>query len=111
MTSIDRIAAQEVARSYAQTTDTARSAAAADSAQQASNRASLNPTTPAPTSDSVTLSDSARSVAFARQAVKNAPDVREQKVADIKKQVSDGTYHVSSSVLARKLLATSSIKA
>ena len=50
----------------------------------------------AQSTDSVTLSDSARSVATARSAVQNSPDVREQKVADIKQQLSDGTYQVSS---------------
>jgi len=33
--------------------------------------------------------------------------VREQKVADIKQQVSDGTYKVSPKVLARKMLDAS----
>ena len=61
----------------------------------------------AQSTDSVTLSDSARSVASARTAVQNAPDVRQQKVADIKQQLSDGTYQVSSRVLAGKMLDAS----
>jgi len=37
----------------------------------------------------------------------NAPDVRQQRVADIKQQLSDGTYQVSSHVLAGKMLDAS----
>ena len=52
----------------------------------------------APATDSVTLSDSAKSLASARAEVEKTPDVREQKVADIKQQLSDGTYQVSARV-------------
>lgn len=58
----------------------------------------------AQSSDSVSLSDGARSLAAAREAVQNAPDVRDQKVAQIKQQVDSGTYSVPSSVLARNIL-------
>ncbi len=58
----------------------------------------------AKSADSVTLSDSAKSLAAARDAVKNAPDVRDDKVSEIKQQVSDGTYKVSAKALARKML-------
>ncbi len=58
----------------------------------------------APTSDSVSFSDNAKSLAAARSAVQNVPDVREQRVAEIKQQVSDGTYNVPAHVLARKML-------
>ena len=57
--------------------------------------------------DSVTLSDDARSLASARDAVINAPDVRDQRVADIKQYMSDGTYSVPANVLARKMLNSS----
>ena len=104
MTSIDRVSAQDAARLYAQNTDITRSIAAT-AAVQAVGKAHQR--THAQSTDSVTLSDSARSVATARTAVQSAPDVRQQKVADIKQQLSDGTYQVSSSVLARKMLDTS----
>ena len=42
---------------------------------------------------------------MAKSAVKAAPDVRESKVADIKKQISSGTYNVSGESFADKLLA------
>ena len=46
-------------------------------------------------------------MAAARDAVSNAPDVRDQKVSQIKQQVSDGTYSVPAKVLARKMLDAS----
>ena len=105
MTSIDRISAQDAARLYAQNTDVSRSAATTAAVQAAGKAHSRSH---AQSTDSVTLSDSARSVATARTAVQNAPDIREQKVADIKQQLSDGTYQVSSRALASKMLDASS---
>lgn len=55
-------------------------------------------------SDSVTLSAGARTLAQARATVAQAPDVREDKVADIRHQLATGTYQVSAHVLARKML-------
>ncbi|MGE3272446.1 MAG: flagellar biosynthesis anti-sigma factor FlgM [Chloroflexota bacterium] len=57
-----------------------------------------------PVSDSVEISDRSRELARARQAVDAAPDVRAEKVADIKKRIEDGTYTVSPHLLARKIL-------
>jgi len=104
MTSIDRVSAQDAARLYAQNTDVTRSTAATAAVAAAGKSHTRHH---AQSTDSVTLSDSARSMATARTAVQNAPDIRQQKVADIKQQLSDGTYQVSSSVLARKMLDTS----
>ena len=101
MTSIDRISS-DAARTYTQQSDAARTAAAsAAQAQHARNAHHAH----APRADSVTLSDSARSLAQARAEVEKAPDVREQKVADIKQQVDSGTYQVSARVLARNIVA------
>ena len=99
---IDKLGAQDVAR-YLQNSEAARSTAAdkthpkdADApARQAHSRA-----------DSVTLSTNARALVAAREAVQQAPDVREEKVSDIKQRLADGTYHVPAHVLARKLLDT-----
>jgi negative regulator of flagellin synthesis FlgM len=55
-------------------------------------------------SDTVEISDQARELARARQAVDAAPEVRSDKVASIKKRIEDGTYSVSPELLARKLL-------
>jgi flagellar biosynthesis anti-sigma factor FlgM len=57
-----------------------------------------------PRGDTLEISDKARELAKARQAVDSAPDVRSEKVADIKKRIEDGTYSVSPKILARKLL-------
>ena len=57
-----------------------------------------------PRGDTLEISTRARELAKARQAVDAAPDVRTEKVADIKKRIEDGTYTVSPKILARKLL-------
>ena len=101
MTSIERLSPQDAARLYAQNTDVSRTSGATAAVQPAGKAHHRNHVQ---TTDSVTLSDSARSMATARTAVQNAPDVRQQKVADIKQQLSDGTYQVSSRALASKLL-------
>jgi negative regulator of flagellin synthesis FlgM len=98
--SIDRIAGQDAARSYIQNTDAARTANA-NAAQQAR---AYQQTARTSRADSVTLSDDARSLAAARDAVRSAPDVRHEKVAAIKQQVDSGTYQVAAHVLARNLL-------
>src|ERR1700737_2947390 len=94
MTSIDRLAAQDAAKSYVQNTDVGRTGAAPQAPAVKTNQ-NQQPTRSA---DSITLSDDARALAAARDAVKNAPDVREQKVDALKQQVSDGTYNVPASV-------------
>lgn len=94
---LDRIGAQDAARLYAagvQQSDKTDVAAG-----QAGKKAA-----PAPAADQVVLSEQARALAAARQAVAAAPDVREEKVADIEQRLADGTYSVSPSVLARKIL-------
>jgi negative regulator of flagellin synthesis FlgM len=91
MTTIDRFSAHNVSRTYVHNTD-----ARQERAQQHHQDASKT--------DSVSLSDDARSLAAARQAVQGAPDLREQNVAEIKQRVQDGTYTVSSRVLARNIL-------
>jgi negative regulator of flagellin synthesis FlgM len=99
MSRIDNINSQNISRAYVQGAD-AQPAAAQKSARH-HHRAK------APSADSVTLSDNARSLAAARDAVKSAPDVREAKVADIKQRVDTGTYEVSARVLARKIVDAS----
>jgi negative regulator of flagellin synthesis FlgM len=62
-----------------------------------------------PASDSVEISEQSRQLARARQAVDESPEVRADKVADIKKRIEDGTYSVSPQVLARKLMEGSDV--
>ena len=99
MTSINRIAAQNVSQAYVQGADGSQT-----SAGQSAGKVARQNQQHAPKTDSVTLSDNARSLANAREAVQQAPAVREEKVAEIKQRVSDGTYTVSSQVLARKMV-------
>jgi negative regulator of flagellin synthesis FlgM len=99
MNSIDRVSGQEATRTYVQNADIARSGGVPQAGKAHQHHAQA-----AKGVDSVTLSDSARLLAAARDAVKNAPDVRDQKVAEIKQQVTDGTYSVSARLLARKML-------
>ena len=89
------------ATTYTQNVDAARTAAASSSE---GHKAHGHHHHSAPQSDSVTLSDDAKSLAAAQDAVQATPDVRAQKVADIKQSISDGTYSVSSRVLARKMV-------
>ena len=55
-------------------------------------------------SDAVSLSEQAKTLASARQAVESAPDIRQDKVDAIKQAISDGTYSVSARQLARKMI-------
>jgi negative regulator of flagellin synthesis FlgM len=97
--SIERLSHHEAARTYLQNTDSTRAASAATSGTEAKAGVTRRP-------DSVSLSDNARSLATARAAVQQAPDVREAKVAEIKQRVQDGTYQVPSRVLARNIIAS-----
>ncbi len=57
--------------------------------------------------DTLEISDRARELARAHEAVEAAPDVRAEKVARIKQQVESGTYSVPAEELAKKLLGGS----
>lgn len=54
--------------------------------------------------DSVSLSDRAQELKAALKAVQSAPDVREGKVADLRRRIAEGTYQVPSDVLAQDIL-------
>lgn len=55
--------------------------------------------------DEVSISETARELRDAQLAVLSAPDVRQDRVAAIKKQIQEGTYQVSVETLADKLLS------
>ena len=55
-------------------------------------------------SDKVEISQFGRDYQVAKQAVQNASDVREDKIADIKAMMSAGTYNISAQALADKLV-------
>lgn len=54
--------------------------------------------------DKTQVSDEARLFQAAFQKLKNMPDVREEKVADIKKSVDSGTYQVSGKEIVEKMV-------
>ena len=54
--------------------------------------------------DQLILSSAAKDAATARQAVANAPDVREDLVSSLKQRIDSGSYEVSTDDFAAKLL-------
>ena len=54
--------------------------------------------------DQLMLSATARDSQVAKQALANIPDVRKDKVAEIKEQIDNDTYEVSTDDFASKLL-------
>lgn len=56
-------------------------------------------------SDQLQISTAGRDYQTAKTAVAAAPDVREDLVASIKSRIDNGTYQVSASAFAEKLLA------
>jgi flagellar biosynthesis anti-sigma factor FlgM len=67
-------------------------------------RATPQPAASAPAADSVSLSSEARSLAASRRAVESAPEVREDRVAELKQRIASGEYDVPADALARKML-------
>ncbi len=57
-----------------------------------------------PEQDEVSISKEARDLQRAKRAVLSAPDVRQDKVDVIKKQIEEGTFKVSIDALVEKLL-------
>ena len=53
--------------------------------------------------DLASLSPEAQEILAARHAVQEAPDVRVERVAELKRQIKEGTYQVDASSLARRL--------
>src|SRR5579871_2078887 len=103
MSSIDKLVGNNVASTY-QTQNTSSAAASATTPATGNVHHGGRHHHHAATTDSVQLSDSARALASARDAVQAVPDVRQDKVSAIKQSLTDGTYQVNSSVLARNLL-------
>lgn len=54
--------------------------------------------------DKITISRAGQDYQIAKQAVSQASDVREDKVADIRSQIQAGTYSVDTDDFASKLL-------
>src|SRR4051812_38037455 len=54
--------------------------------------------------DSVAVSERARELSRAQEAVESAPDIRADKVARLKQQIENGSYSVPAEMVAEKLL-------
>lgn len=57
--------------------------------------------------DVVELSNHSRMVARSMELANGAPDIRQDKVADLKSRISAGTYSVSGQTVAEAMLKTS----
>ena len=55
-------------------------------------------------SDTVVISDAARRVQEARRQLDEIPDVRENKVAQLRNQIQNGTYEIDSEKIASKMI-------
>jgi len=55
--------------------------------------------------DAVQISSIGKDIQVAKQAVKDAPDVREELISPLREKVQNGTYDVSSDDFADKMLA------
>jgi negative regulator of flagellin synthesis FlgM len=73
-------------------------------ADKAQGEASAAGTPGAQTGDTVTLTDSARSLQKIEEAVARAPVVNASKVAAVKQAIHSGTYQVDAGRVAEKLL-------
>ncbi len=54
--------------------------------------------------DKISLSDTAKNLASLKSAVKNAPDVRAEKVDKIKNDIDAGNYDVTGKQVAEKII-------
>ena len=54
--------------------------------------------------EKVTLSSAARDIQQAEKAIKELPDVREEKVQELKDQIETGNYDVNGEKIAEKML-------
>lgn len=59
--------------------------------------------------DKVILSPQAREIQDLKNYMKKIPDVRAQKVADLKKQIDTGIYEIDSQAIAMKMMQESLI--
>jgi negative regulator of flagellin synthesis FlgM len=57
--------------------------------------------------DTVVLSDTAKQLQEAQKQLESIPDVREDKVAQIKAQIENGTYEINEEKIADKMLTDS----
>jgi negative regulator of flagellin synthesis FlgM len=81
-----------------------RSSRSGDAARAAEQGADLQSSGGAASTDGIDLSDQARLVSRATTAARNAPDVREQVVSELRQRIQDGSYQIDDQAVAQKLL-------
>jgi len=54
--------------------------------------------------DKLNISSAGKDLTIAKQAVNNAPDVRADKIAEVKSAIDNGTYDVSGQEFADKIM-------
>jgi flagellar biosynthesis anti-sigma factor FlgM len=69
--------------------------------------ASVNKSASDSSEDRVLLSPMAKDIQMAKSQLQAIPDVRAEKVTEIKNQISQGTYPVSSEKIAHRLMGES----
>ena len=57
-----------------------------------------------PKSDKVDFSENGKTFASALKAVKQIPEVREDRIAELKQRIESGSYNTSSDDIARKII-------
>ena len=72
---------------------------------QANKPKKISKNTENDTADKFEISQSAKDYQVAKSAVKSSPDIREDKVAELKEAVASGTYNVSSAEIADKIVS------
>ena len=55
--------------------------------------------------DRISISDNAKDVSMITKAVKSSPEIREDKVSALKKQIDSGTYDVTGEMVAEKIVS------
>jgi len=58
-------------------------------------------------SENVELSNNVKDYSQIKKVLENIPDVREDKVQQLKKQISEGTYNVNGEKIATKMVSES----
>lgn len=59
--------------------------------------------------EKVSISRESRDAGMMREIINNLPDVREEKVQELKAQIDNGTYKVKSEDIAKKMISESLI--
>ena len=57
-------------------------------------------------SDNVTISEKGKDVSEMTRTLKSMPEVRADKIADLKERIANGTYNVSGKDIASKIINT-----